>query len=48
MTKFGSFPLGLGNSLHFQIHPAMKISDFSFEEIFDKTEKIIANSIKQT
>jgi len=46
ITKFGAFPLGLGNSLHFQIHPAMKISEFSFEEIFEKTEKIITNSLK--
>jgi 1-acyl-sn-glycerol-3-phosphate acyltransferase len=45
MTKFGSFPLGLGNSLHFQIHPAMKISEFPFEEIFEKTEETITNSL---
>ncbi len=46
MTKFGQFPLGLGTSLHFTIHEAMKISDYKFEEIFEKTEKIITQNIK--
>ncbi|WP_339887361.1 lysophospholipid acyltransferase family protein [uncultured Flavobacterium sp.] len=46
MTKFGQFPLGLGNRINFQIHQALKISDYSFEEISEKTEKTIVQSIK--
>jgi 1-acyl-sn-glycerol-3-phosphate acyltransferase len=46
MTKFGQFPLGLGNKIHFQIHEPLKISDYSFEEIFEKTEKTIVTAIK--
>ena len=45
MSKYGDFPMGLGSDLHFEIHPALKGSDFSFEEIFEKTEAVITNSI---
>ncbi len=46
MTKFGQYPLGLGNKIQFQIHNPLKISDYSFEEIFEKTEKTIVSAIK--
>ena len=45
MTKYGSFPMGLGNALNFEIHPALKVADFSFEEIFEKTEATITQAI---
>jgi 1-acyl-sn-glycerol-3-phosphate acyltransferase len=45
MSKYGDFPMGLGSDLHFEIHPALKVSDFSFEEIFEKTEAVITNAI---
>ncbi len=44
MTKFGQFPLGLGIKLKFKIHKALKISDYSFEEIFEETESIITKT----
>ncbi len=46
MTRFGQFPLGLGNRLYFDIHEPLKISDYTFEEIFEKTEKVIINNLK--
>lgn len=46
MTRFGQFPLGLGNRLHFDIHEPLKISDYTFEEIFEKTEKSIVSNLK--
>jgi 1-acyl-sn-glycerol-3-phosphate acyltransferase len=46
MTKFGQFPLGLGNRINFIIHEPLKISDYSFEEILEKTEKTIVEAIK--
>jgi 1-acyl-sn-glycerol-3-phosphate acyltransferase len=46
MNKFGQFPLGLGTKITFQIHKPLKISDYSFDEIFEKTEKIIKKHIK--
>jgi 1-acyl-sn-glycerol-3-phosphate acyltransferase len=46
MTRFGQFPLGLGNRLTFEIHKPLKVSDYSFEEIFEKTEQIIKKHIQ--
>ena len=46
MTKFGTFPLGLGTRLEFTIHKPMKISEHPFEEILEKTETIITKHIK--
>jgi len=46
MNKFEQFPLGLGTRITFQIHEPFKISDYSFDEIFEKTEKIIKKHIK--
>jgi len=46
MTQYGQFPLGLGNRLEFMIHPALKGADYSFEELIEKTEKIITQNIK--
>jgi 1-acyl-sn-glycerol-3-phosphate acyltransferase len=45
MNRFGQFPLGLGTKITFQIHEPLKISDYSFDEIFEKTEKIIKKHI---
>ena len=46
MVKFGGFPMGLGNKLQFIIHEAIGVKDFSFEEIIQKTENSIIQSIK--
>lgn len=46
MTRFGSFPLGLGNRITHTIHQPLKISEYSFEEIFEKTEQIIKKDIQ--
>lgn len=45
MVKFGLFPMGLGNQLIFSIHTPLKISDYSFKELFEKTEKTIINRL---
>jgi 1-acyl-sn-glycerol-3-phosphate acyltransferase len=45
MNRFGQFPLGLGTKIKFQIHKPFKISDYSFDEIFEKTEEIIKKHI---
>lgn len=47
MVKFGSFPMGLGNRLLFTIHKPLKVSDYPFEEIIEKTEKTIISAIKK-
>lgn len=45
MVKFGAFPMGLGNHLEFIIHKPMAVKDYSFEELFEKTESKITQSI---
>jgi 1-acyl-sn-glycerol-3-phosphate acyltransferase len=46
MNKYGKFPMGLGSRITFKIHEPLKVSDFSFDEIFEKTESIIKKHIK--
>lgn len=45
INKYGFFPLGLGNRVTFTIHQPLAVSDFSFEEIMEKTENAIVKSI---
>ena len=45
MTHYGQFPLGIGNRLKFTVHEPLKISEYSFEEIFEKTEKTVKNNL---
>ena len=46
MVKFGAFPMGLGNKLEFIIHEPIAVKDFSFEEMMEKTEKAVVQSLK--
>lgn len=46
MNKFGTFPLGLGTRISIEIHEPLKISAYSFDEIFKKTEQKIKEHIK--
>lgn len=46
MVKFGPFPMGLGNNLQFKIHKPIAVADFSIEELIQKTESAVVNSIK--
>ncbi len=45
MTKWGSFPLGLGNKLVFTIHTPFPVKDMPFPEVFERTEKTVVESI---
>lgn len=47
MTRWGSFPLGLGNKLVFTIYPPFPIRDMSFPEVFERTEKAVVERIVQ-
>ena len=46
MLKFGSFPMGLGSKLQFIIHEPIAVKDYPFEEIIQKTENAVIQSIK--
>ena len=45
MTRWGSFPLGIGNTLEFIIHDPIPVKDMSFKELFEKTERVITEAI---
>jgi len=45
-VKYGFFPFGLGNRLTFTVHNALAVKEYPFEEIMQKTEKAIVESVK--
>ena len=46
MTKWGSFPLGIGNKLEFIIHDPIPVRSMPFSEVFEKTELAVIQEIK--
>ncbi len=46
LVKWGMFPMGLGNRLTYTIHQPLKVSDYSFEVLLEKTEKVVLSGIK--
>lgn len=46
MFRFGMFPMGLGSAVTLEVHDAMKVSDYDFKTLFEKTEEAITSSIK--
>lgn len=46
MVRYGSFPMGLGNRLTFTIHQPLKVSDYSFEDLLEKTESTVVSGIR--
>lgn len=45
MTRWGSFPLGIGNKLEFTIHDLIPVKEMPFPELFEKTERVITQAI---
>ena len=46
MTRWGSFPLGVGNKLTFTVHTPLAVASMSFPDIFEKTEKAVTGAIR--
>lgn len=46
MFRFGMFPMGLRSAVTLEVHDAMKVSDYDFKTLFEKTEEVITSSIK--
>ncbi|TDP59976.1 lysophospholipid acyltransferase family protein [Flavobacterium dankookense] len=46
MVKFGAFPMGLGTKIKFIIHEPISVEENTFEEIMEKTETAVVQSIK--
>ncbi|WP_435413850.1 lysophospholipid acyltransferase family protein [Polaribacter aestuariivivens] len=44
--KYGKFPLGLGSPITITTHEPIKISSLPFEDLLEKTEKVIKEHIK--
>ena len=45
MTRWGSFPLGIGNQIELIIHDPLSVEDIPFPQIFEKTEQAVIRSI---
>ena len=45
MTRWGVFPLGLGNKLVFTVHDPIEVKERPFADIFAETERIITQHI---
>lgn len=44
--QYGYFPLSVGHHITFTVHESYKVSNFTFDEIMEKTEKTIIKAIK--
>lgn len=45
MTRWGSFPLGIGNKIEMIIHNPIRVKDAPFSELFERTEQTIVQAI---
>nr|WP_320037651.1 lysophospholipid acyltransferase family protein [uncultured Bacteroides sp.] len=46
MFQYGSFPLGLGNRLTFTVHPPIKVSEYDFNSLLEKSEQAVVSGIR--
>lgn len=46
MFRYGMFPMGLGSAIHVEVHQAMPIKDFSFTDLFEKTQQAVLSGLK--
>ncbi|MDR1370174.1 MAG: 1-acyl-sn-glycerol-3-phosphate acyltransferase [Dysgonamonadaceae bacterium] len=45
MTRWGSFPLGIGTKFELMTHDPIPVKDTSFSEIFEKTEQAVIQAV---
>ena len=45
MTRWGSFPLGIGNRLELIVHDPIPVKNMPFSELFEKTEQAVIQAI---
>lgn len=45
MTRWGAFPLGIGNTITITFHDPMPVSSMPFDELFAKTEQAVVKDI---
>jgi len=44
--RYGNFPLGMGNRITFTVHPPLKVSDYDYNTLFEKTEQAVVSGIR--
>lgn len=45
LHEFGKFPLGIGFSIHFQVHKPLKVSSKEFVKLFNEVETVVVNAV---
>jgi len=45
LTKWGKFPMYLGAKVTIEYHQPLKVSDYKFDELFERTEQVVKSSI---
>ncbi|MEP2936657.1 MAG: lysophospholipid acyltransferase family protein [Gilvibacter sp.] len=45
MTRYGNFPMGLGNHLKYTVHPGLKVSDHEHSALIKLLEEQISNAV---
>ena len=45
IVRWGTFPLGLGNRVTLTVHHPMLVKDRPFQELFERTEKVVIEGI---
>ncbi len=45
VTRYGTFPLGIGTTVTFNVHTPIKASEIPFETLFEKVEKTVVDGI---
>jgi len=46
MTRWGAFPMGIGNKITLTVHQPIAVKDIPFQELFEQTEKSVVEGIK--
>jgi 1-acyl-sn-glycerol-3-phosphate acyltransferase len=47
VSRYGVFPLGIGNRLKFTVHPPIAVKECDFNTLFERTAKAILDGIEQ-
>jgi 1-acyl-sn-glycerol-3-phosphate acyltransferase len=46
MTRWGSFPMGIGTKIELIVHDPIAVNSMPFEKLFEKTEQAVVRDIK--
>lgn len=46
MTRWGAFPMGIGNKITLTVHQPIAVKEVPFQELFEQTEKSVVEGIR--